>query len=199
VFNPFETNENQSPRFLALQAKRALEAILGKSPYTEESIASERDNPLVELMVNREDYRRGFPIAYSKGKHPEIRIRTWLVGAIVFVCIWLMLGILGILKYRTSKLQRFFSILFTTIISVTIGIAIFQIFLEITRLLAETRPLNFIPVLLRYLAESIPLSNGVLLLILIATILSAYKIIESQFEKLEPPLGKIKQIWKEYG
>jgi hypothetical protein len=199
IFNPFEASQTNSARFHALQANRAVARVHGQSKFTEASIMRDEDNPLVVMMSKRGEYKNGFPIEGSKGNRSELHLRTWLLGGSILVCIWTFLGVVGMLKYRYWPFQRFFSILLAVLVSTAIAVLVLQISLDITHLLGQTKPLQFILVLVRKLVETFSLSSSTLFLILILISVMAYKLIESLFLKIELPLNKVKAVWKEYG
>jgi len=199
IFNPFEASQTNSARFYALQANRAVEKVHGQSQFTEASIMTDEDNPLVDMMSKRDEYKYGFPIEGSKGNHSELHLRTWLLGGTILICLWTFLGVVGMLKYRYWPLQRFFSILLAVLVSTAIAILVLQISLDITHLLGQTKPLLFILVLVRKLVETLSLSSSTLFLVLILASAMAYKLIERLFLQIELPLNKVKAVWKEYG
>jgi len=199
VYNPYETGKDNSAEFLALQANRAVAAILGETPFPEPGIEKDGFQPLVRLMSRKDEVIEGFPIPASVGKVSTIRLRAWLVGAIVIVAFWGVVGVVGLLKYRFSTFRRFFSILFITLIVLPCSAGVLHILLDIMRLSTYLNPLLFLAVLARCFAEALPFSNTILAVMLLVEVGLIYLLIERIFDGIEPPLNQEKPVWKEYG
>lgn len=199
VYLPYETSEESSPRFLALQANRAIAAVHGAAPYSEEEIAGDPENPLVKTMTRRGEFARGFPVEGSIGRSAPTKRRAWLLGGLALGVLWSLLTLLLVLHQRPSALRTVYKGVYLGVIIVWGGSLITYIMADLMGWFDPSMSARFFYVLLRRMAESVPVGASGLVLLDFLVLGVGYLLIQAAFRGLEAPLGKVKPVWKEYG
>jgi hypothetical protein len=199
VYLPYETSEESSPRFLALQANRAVEAVHGSTPYSEEEIAFDPENPLVVSMSRREEYARGFPVEGSIDRSAPAKLRAWLLGGLALGGLWSLLTFLLVLHQCPSPFRMVYKVLYLAVMIVWGGALIVYILADLLGWFDPIMSARFFYVMLRQLAEAVPLGSGALVLLNFLGLGLGYLLVQAAFGRLEAPLGKVKPVWKEYG
>jgi hypothetical protein len=200
LYLPYETTDAHSDRFAALQANRAMGAAHGDAPYTEQEIAAAAEShPLIAAMARRHEIEGEIPVEDSIGRGSAVKFQAWMLGAAVAGWLLALGAGLGFAQYLNSRFRLWYKASFIAGIVVWSVLLLGYVFGDLLGRI-DPRMIDRLPfVLLRHVAEAIPLGTIGIAILVLLSFLGSYMAVEWVFRRIEAPLGRVKPVWKEYG
>lgn len=198
AYMPFESGEASSDRFRALQANRAVRTVYGRGLYREEeSAAAGGKNPLVELLLSREEHGGDLSIPSPAAGSLSTRNRVYAISLSAGILLCTLIWSLNLLQHHPRFAGIFVRVCYFGLLGI---VAVYYVGTIVEDLSGFSEALLVLPmILLKRLARLLPFSTPFLWLSNLPLALAGYFLLRALFGHIEAPLGKVKPFWKEYG
>ena len=186
LYDPFEVGPDNSPRFVELQMRRAVEAVYGLPVPAELSNPDHQPRP--DFLDGVE--RGTFTLDMTRGRVSEDRNRSAAVALFILTLLGTGLMLLALLQFGKSVRRKVFKwapigfLLFLGVIVVAVFFARLLGFTEVWYVGA------LVSIGIRSLAQWLPLPTSVLWLFCVTLWVGAYLILERVFSTIEFPREK---------
>jgi len=195
LYDPYQTADDSSPRFVGFQIRRAVAAVYGSAPAPEPSQADSRAASTAPGNVDRETLL----LDLTRGRVAAGRSRSAAIVLFLFALMVIVLVVPALMQYGGSVHRNLFKWALWGALIVT---GVFAVAIAVARLAGYTEVWYVGAVLsigIRHLAKWLPLPTGVLWGLGVTFWLGAYLLLGSIFKRIElPDRNTVNRFAEEY-
>jgi len=194
VYNPFENGKKSTPEFVAMQMDRAVARVNAAAAGPEKMSSIAATAAFADSLKTGE-----CDVTASLGKHSDLRIRTNAVIITLWILLFVLVNSIWWKRYRPEAdlaATRWFAIVF---FGVPIAFLLLVPTLEARGIVDHSTILAYQMVVLRTIAEAIPLSTAALWGVTVLVAIMSIVFLGRQYARAEAPApGAGKHLLSEY-
>ena len=198
VYNPYDTGENSSPRFVSFQFDRAVTAVHGTAAATNHSGGAALDDWISGTNGEGKLSHDAPPVEGPLGAPSPQRLRVVLIGALLAMLIGTVIFFVTMQSYRSIVFKKVYMVAVVGLLMLFVVSVVGAFFVDVWGIVAPEVLDAFPNVLLRKAAERTPIGTTMLFIITAAAFAACYWLIESRFGRAEMLAQKSPKFTEEF-